>query len=198
MCSKHYQSWRKRNLDATRLPFAGQQCATDGCGAPALGRCGLCPVCYRRRWEQENAERRRERRATHDDLERQAERKRLYRATRPEVMREASRRWVARHPEAQREMDRRYRQSPRGRVKNREKGARRRALMRAAFVEIVDYAVVLMEHGMFCHICSMVIVDTSDLHFDHVIPLAAGGMHEAANIRPAHAVCNLKKGPRVA
>jgi hypothetical protein len=32
---------------------------------------------------------------------------------------------------------------------------------------------------------------------DHVIPLSKGGPHIEENIRPAHAVCNLRKGARL-
>lgn len=62
----------------------------------------------------------------------------------------------------------------------------------------MDYAAILAEHGMTCHICTGEIESLTDLHFDHVIPLARGGEHSAANIRPSHAVCNLRKGARIA
>ncbi len=61
----------------------------------------------------------------------------------------------------------------------------------------VDYAAVLAEHGMHCHICDAPITSPGDLHFDHVIPLSKGGPHARENLRPAHARCNLRKGARV-
>lgn len=79
-------------------------------------------------------------------------------------------------------------------LRNRENQRRRRSVDGIP----VDYAAILAEHGMFCHICSMVIVDEYDLHFDHVIPLALGGPHSAENIRPAHAICNIRKGAKPA
>ena len=82
-------------------------------------------------------------------------------------------------------------------LKVREYGMRRNARKRATQTEPLDYAAILAEHGMFCHICSLVIVDESDLHFDHVIPLALGGTHTRDNIKPAHALCNIRKGARV-
>ena len=51
-------------------------------------------------------------------------------------------------------------------------------------MEVVDYAEVIAEHGMFCHICWLVIVDESDLHFDHVIPLALGGKDRDEDMEP--------------
>ena len=35
------------------------------------------------------------------------------------------------------------------------------------------------------------------LHFDHVIPLSKGGSDSLENIRPSHAICNMKKGSRL-
>jgi 5-methylcytosine-specific restriction endonuclease McrA len=81
--------------------------------------------------------------------------------------------------------------------KAKEAWHRRRARKYAAGYERVDLKALLLEHGMICHICSREIASTSDLHFDHVIPLAKGGPHAASNIRPAHAKCNLSKGARI-
>lgn len=61
----------------------------------------------------------------------------------------------------------------------------------------VDYAAILAEFGMHCHICDTPIPTFADLHFDHVVPLALGGPHHADNIRPSHARCNLQKGARL-
>jgi hypothetical protein len=64
---------------------------------------------------------------------------------------------------------------------------------------------VLEKYGSVCHICNEQI-DLSapramrfkgwerGLHFDHVIPVVAGGAHSLENIRPAHGICNLNKG----
>lgn len=60
----------------------------------------------------------------------------------------------------------------------------------------VDFAGLILEFGMVCHICESPI-DPPDLHFDHVIPLSRGGAHSIDNIRPAHAGCNLRKGTKL-
>ena len=60
-----------------------------------------------------------------------------------------------------------------------------------------DYRAILAEFGMVCHICSEDILTKADLHFDHVIPLAKEGPHSAENIRPSHALCNLRKGSKI-
>ena len=75
--------------------------------------------------------------------------------------------------------------------------ARRRARMMGAVVTKADYAAILAEHGMVCHICGKPIPDRAHLDFDHVIPIARGGAHSAENIRPSHGSCNRSKGARV-
>jgi 5-methylcytosine-specific restriction endonuclease McrA len=34
------------------------------------------------------------------------------------------------------------------------------------------------------------------LHIDHLIPISKGGSDTLENVRPTHALCNLKKGNR--
>jgi 5-methylcytosine-specific restriction endonuclease McrA len=157
----------------------------------------VCRPCYERAYESRNSARRRELRdARRDQIrERSRIRAREYRAAHPEKVRLAQEKYRKRNPERVREAQKRYWTSDRGVLVRRQKVSRRKA---APGSPRVDYAAILEQHGMFCHICSMVIVDKSDLHFDHVIPLALGGPHSADNIRPSHAICNLRKGARVA
>lgn len=53
---------------------------------------------------------------------------------------------------------------------------------------------VIAEHGMVCWLCKGAI--ESDLHLDHVIPWSKGGRDSASNLRPAHALCNIRRGNR--
>lgn len=85
----------------------------------------------------------------------------------------------------------------RNKHKAKEASHRRRAIKYGVGYERVDLKLLLAEYGMVCHICTKPIATRSDLHFDHVIPLAKGGVHAASNIRPAHAKCNLSKGARI-
>lgn len=75
----------------------------------------------------------------------------------------------------------------------------RTGLMRARKLgveaEYTDYAEVLKRDGMTCGICGEPIrygpgSREGHLHFDHRVPLSAGGAHTLDNIRPAHAQCN--------
>lgn len=63
---------------------------------------------------------------------------------------------------------------------------------------------VLSRYGDTCHICNYLInLDASrsigslgwemSLHIDHLIPISKGGPDTLENVRPSHAVCNLKK-----
>lgn len=105
-----------------------------------------------------------------------------------------SRRWFERNREKVSAAERAY--NSRNPVAKRERVRRRRARLRGATVERVDYQKIIERFGMCCHICGHVI-ERSDLEFDHVIPLAAGGAHSYENVRPSHARCNRSKGARL-
>ena len=64
---------------------------------------------------------------------------------------------------------------------------------------------ILEKHGAICHICGLDIDLKAprkigeqgwelSIHYDHVVPVVEGGPDTAENVRPAHALCNLKKG----
>ena len=105
-------------------------------------------------------------------------RKKAQRAANPGGETRYSREWRKRNPE-------------KWALRNRENQRRRRG------EKPVDYAAILAEHGMHCHICDTAIESLAELHFDHVIPLAKGGLHVAENIRPSHALCNMRKGVKI-
>lgn len=49
-----------------------------------------------------------------------------------------------------------------------------------------------------CYICGTPVWQGVNLHMDHVIPIARGGLHCAENLRPACGPCNQRKATRVA
>ena len=89
---------------------------------------------------------------------------------------------------------------------NVRRRARSRALRRvrltSAYVEDVDPIAVFEADGYRCHLCGC--LTERDKKFpharfptiDHVIPLAAGGTHEMANVRTACFLCNIRKGTK--
>jgi|AntAceMinimDraft_6_1070360.scaffolds.fasta_scaffold30952_3 5-methylcytosine-specific restriction endonuclease McrA len=64
---------------------------------------------------------------------------------------------------------------------------------------------VISRYGSVCHLCSKEIdLDAPrwtaqkgwelGLHLDHVIRVVDGGSHTLDNVKPSHAICNLRKG----
>ena len=73
---------------------------------------------------------------------------------------------------------------------------RRRALLRDAFVEDVDPAVLHARDRGVCGVCRDP-VGLELMHVDHIVPVTRGGEHSYANTRPAHPVCNIWKRARL-
>lgn len=87
-----------------------------------------------------------------------------------------------------------------------------RRKLRLQFVKSEKYTTqdVLDAWGTICHICKEEIdisirrnyTDRSpgwemSLTLDHVIPVSYGGSDTLENVKPAHSICNTKKGPKV-
>lgn len=110
------------------------------------------------------------------------------RITNPDYEKNRKLKWKTNNPEKQKEKNRRYRASKFG-VQH----------------ESFTTQMVLDKYGNFCHICLEPIEVTNSriigslgwelsLHLDHLIPLVKGGSDTLENIRPAHGICNIKKG----
>ena len=80
--------------------------------------------------------------------------------------------------------------------------AKRRAVKKSAFVENVYRRKVFERDGWRCQLCrkpvkrDAVVPHPKAPVLDHIIPLAAGGTHEPANVQCAHYLCNSLKGDR--
>lgn len=57
-------------------------------------------------------------------------------------------------------------------------------------------AQVIARDGYVCGLCGGV-VEPTDLHIDHRVPVSRGGPTVAGNLQVAHAACNTRKGNRV-
>lgn len=94
------------------------------------------------------------------------------------------------------------------RASNKDKRARqqirRKARLRGADAQFYTEQEVLLTYGTDCHICKDPIDMLASrrsgfenwelgLHIDHLISLANGGPDSLENVRPSHAICNLKK-----
>lgn len=111
-----------------------------------------------------------------------------YRATNPETWKQVKRSYRKRNPEKVM-ADRRARYARRFGGKH----------------EFYTVAQVLEAYGNDCHLCGLPIDLKAPrhcakpgyemgLHVDHVIRLADGGNDTLDNVRPAHAICNQRKG----
>lgn len=57
---------------------------------------------------------------------------------------------------------------------------------------------VIRTYGRVCWLCDREIVSDAELTLDHVIPKSRRGPTTVKNLRPAHRVCNLRRGDRPA
>lgn len=109
----------------------------------------------------------------------------------PERFREIERLWRARNKESIAERKRRYRTTnPNIAWQEKAKTHRRRALAKIG-PSAEEIQQKMEYHGYRCWICG----DISN-SVDHVKPLAAGGPHILANLRPACIPCNSRKHAR--
>lgn len=117
----------------------------------------------------------------------------------PERAREHSRNNANTHRDARRIQKREWATNNRdvARATKRRNESTRRARKRGAFVEVIDSLVVLERDDGLCGICRQD-VDPLNFHVDHIIPLAAGGVHAYHNVQPSHPSCNASKGASVA
>jgi len=78
---------------------------------------------------------------------------------------------------------------------------RRAKKVGASTASSVSLEVIRERDGNRCGICGRRVGRKSHPHpespsLDHIVPLGAGGAHEAANLQLAHLSCNLRKGAR--
>ena len=126
-----------------------------------------CKVCSYRNL-------RRWRKANRDRL---AENQRQRYAENPDKYREDARRWGRANPESVKAKNHRWRA--------------RKALAEGASYTTIDHIEARYEvWGRRCYLCGALAEA-----IDHVVPLAEGGSHWPANLRPVCTRCNSKKGP---
>lgn len=142
-----------------------------------------------------------------ENRERHLAEKRAYYLSKPDEINARRRARYAANRERVLEQVRTYQAANREQISARRKAkphqgqancAIRRARKRGApVVEAVDRGDIIARDKQRCHICGKR-VPKKQIHLDHLIPLAEGGSHSAANLAVAHAACNLRKGTRAA
>lgn len=208
LCGMHYK--RMSDHGSTELPRrtppTAKTCSSCGFTGPAelfarnRRRCFDCRRAENANWRQENAEYVREKQREwrlsnqewlkayrEENLERIQETARLRVERNPRKYADYRQQWREANLERDRENARRWRAAHRSelvaRAMERYWATRSPAEMADLVVERVAY------YGGKCWICK-----TADYeHIDHVKPLAKGGPHIPANLRPACARCNQSK-----
>ena len=121
---------------------------------------------------------------------------------------ERSRLWRERHPGADKEKSKRYRNTPKGKENEIKKSRKRRTLKAGGKQENYTESLVLDIYGNRCYICNKEIDLNASrrvgygnwqygLHIDHVVPISALGDDCLDNVRPTHAICNMRKGSKI-
>jgi 5-methylcytosine-specific restriction endonuclease McrA len=82
------------------------------------------------------------------------------------------------------------------RALGRRSRAKRRAIEKNVFVEVVDSRVVFDRDQGVCGICRELVEMTSQWEVDHIVPISKGGAHSYANVQLAHKKCNRSKGAK--
>lgn len=97
-----------------------------------------------------------------------------------------------------------WRVSDTGRWAIKAGGCRRRARMNDVELEEFTHVEIFERDRWICGLCESAIdpelrwPDRMSASLDHVIPISLGGGHLRSNVQPAHLVCNIRKGNRVA
>lgn len=76
---------------------------------------------------------------------------------------------------------------------DRRRNAKRRARMKGVRYETVDRETIIRRDDSTCYLCGKK-CEASEIHLDHIVPLALGGSHTADNLGVACAECNMWKG----
>lgn len=79
----------------------------------------------------------------------------------------------------------------------RKSRAKRRAIEKAVFVEVVDPLTVFARDEGICGICVTPVQFDSSWEVDHIVPISKGGKHAYANVQLAHRKCNRAKGAKL-
>ena len=107
----------------------------------------------------------------------------------------------------EKEKQRHQRWGKENKEKKRAAWRRREAFKKGNLIEKYSELDVFKKYGTDCYLCLKPIDLNAPrkcgipgwengLHIEHVVDIALGGPDTLSNVRPAHAICNLKKKPR--
>lgn len=114
-----------------------------------------------------------------------------------DMKREQSRKYYAENKETMAAKQKEYRQSDKGRkVMNKAHSKRRKLLAENAGIPWTKEIVIqrdTIDDKVICLLCGNPIEDAKDIHMEHLIPVAQGGLNCFTNVCCAHSECNLRK-----
>ena len=196
--SKKYTSTHQYNKKlATNFPVIREQCGTYAGVRRHMRRAEqLCAPCYeaRKMYSKNYQDKHREKTRAANKTSRIKHKEKIkaqskiYREQNLEELRAKNRQYHYDNPD-----------------KTREKARRRRAIRQNNGHVPYTEDQVLAVYGTICHLCNSQIDLLAPravgkpgwelgLHIDHVLPIIAGGPDTLDNVRPSHAICNLRKG----
>ena len=137
------------------------------------------------------------------------EKNKNYRKNNPEKMNNYKKKWLLNNPEKRKESRIKWDKNNPDLIRafTRRNNHKRRARKQDSVCEPYTETQVLAMYGTKCHICNLEIDMKAarkagkkgwenGLHIDHLIALANGGADTLENVRPAHGLCNIKKGAK--
>lgn len=119
-----------------------------------------------------------------------------YRLAHPEKRAEIAEKYYIKNKKSFSIIQRGYRSTLGFKIKSKLHGAIRRARLKNAFIENVDYYDIYLKSDKRCEYCGM-FLKFKKVEFDHFIPLSKGGLHKKENIKISCSTCNRKKGAKL-
>jgi 5-methylcytosine-specific restriction endonuclease McrA len=114
----------------------------------------------------------------------------------PEQIRLSRVKWRKEHPEIKSQQYRKYRQTPKGKIRKVNARHNRRAKTKGQKVTLEQWMAIKEQQHFRCYWCKQKFED-KELTMDHVIPLSKGGLHDEGNIVAACRSCNLSKHAQI-
>jgi len=181
-------------------------CSKEGC-FNSLKTLGMCTVHYRAHWYQANKQKIKEKQKKYYKIKKDVYK--IYNKEYREKNREKFIKSNAKYREKNKEKISIYRKqySLKNSEIDRNNNRRRRARKKNNQYKIYTEFEVLNKYGLNCYLCNKPIDLNATrkcgspgweygLHIEHYVDIALGGPDTLENVRPAHAICNLKKKPK--
>ena len=179
MCEKKTKVCSKCKIEKPLTEYCKDKKVKDGFSI----YCKKCKSEYDKKWRENNREKWKKSVLKYKEKNREtiAEKSRLYRKENLDKTRVSQRNWREKNPN--------YGKLSRQRRKARLKEA---TIENFSYEELLDFWIENEINYKECFYCEKEMLEGPE-HIDHYYPLAKGGTHERANLRPSCASCNSRK-----